>query len=375
MKTKRRILVICQDYIGKSMAGPAIRSWEFANSLTKENDVTLLCPNKPSISPKKFKIRMNTRKALLQGMRQSDVLISQKITPKIARLAKKHQTRLILDAYDIISIESLEANRPEKMRDREIINKILLIEQSFSFIYADGIICASEKQRDYCIGVLSTLNRIVPLHYDKDNSLRKIIDVVPFGLSSTAPVKTKSNILNKKFGIKETDFVLLWGGGIWNWFDPLTLIEAVNKTPKSANVRLVFMGIDHPNKYIPRMAMVKKAIDKATKLGLINKKVFFNEGWVPYDERKDFLCASDIGVSMHFDHLETRFSFRTRILDYIWAGLPIISTKGDSFADLIEKKCLGTVVDYNDSVAISQAIVALSIAFLTIAILGIYLFG
>ncbi len=264
MKTKRRILVICQDYIGKSMAGPAIRSWEFANSLTKENDVTLLCPNKPSISPKKFKIRMNTRKALLQGMRQSDVLISQKITPKIARLAKKHQTRLILDAYDIISIESLEANRPEKMRDREIINKILLIEQSFSFIYADGIICASEKQRDYCIGVLSTLNRIVPLHYDKDNSLRKIIDVVPFGLSSTAPVKTKSNILNKKFGIKETDFVLLWGGGIWNWFDPLTLIEAVNKTPKSANVRLVFMGIDHPNKYIPRMAMVKKAIDKAT---------------------------------------------------------------------------------------------------------------
>jgi hypothetical protein len=36
-----------------------------------------------------------------------------------------------------------------------------------------------------------------------------------------------------------------------------------------------------------------------------------------------------IGVSAHPAHLETRFAFRTRMLDYLWAGLPIVSTEGE----------------------------------------------
>jgi hypothetical protein len=42
-----------------------------------------------------------------------------------------------------------------------------------------------------------------------------------------------------------------------------------------------------------------------------------------------------VGVSTHRDHLETRLSFRTRMLDYIWAGLPIVCTDGDHFASLV----------------------------------------
>jgi glycosyltransferase involved in cell wall biosynthesis len=60
---------------------------------------------------------------------------------------------------------------------------------------------------------------------------------------------------------------------------------------------------------------------------------------------------------MHFDHLETRFSFRTRILDYLWAGLPIITTRGDSFAELVEEKNLGRAVPYENPEAIAVAIV------------------
>ena len=120
------------------------------------------------------------------------------------------------------------------------------------------------------------------------------------------------------------------------------------------------MGIDHPNVNIPRMPMVEKAIQKAKKLGLLDKSVFFNEGWVPYEERQGYLLDADAGVSMHYDHLETRFSFRTRILDYIWAGLPIIATQGDSFAEVIEEDKLGEVVRYNDSGSIAQAIQTLA---------------
>ncbi len=355
-----KILINCLDYINESMAGPAIRSWEFAGALAKNHDVVVLSPNKTNLKSKSFTLKEYSAKTFAEEMQSVDFLISQTVRPKVAKLAKKYNTRIILDAYDPITIEAIESNSEEEYSLRVALNKILLLEQSSSFCFADSIICASEKQRDLWFGVLSAMNRITPAMYDQDNSLRNLIDVVPFGLAGTAPVKTKSNILNKKFGIKETDFVLLWGGGIWNWFDPLTLIEAVATVQDKLPIKLVFMGIDHPNKNIPRMPMVKKAVEKAKELGLEGKSVFFNEGWVPYKQRQEFLNAADAGVSMHFDHLETRFSFRTRILDYIWAELPIIATQGDSFAELIEERQLGEVVRYTDSDSISNAILKLA---------------
>ena len=295
-------------------------------------------------------------KTFEEDIKNADILISQTIRQKMAKLAKKYNTRIILDAYDPITIEALEANSHDKFEARKAVNKILLMEQSSSFFFADSVICASEKQRDFWLGVLSSMNKINPAVYDKDNSLRNIIDVVPFGLSSTPPQKSGNHVLRKKFGLNSTDFVLLWGGGIWNWFDPISLIEAVAETSKKMPVKLVFMGIDHPNKSIPRMPMVNKAIEKAKELGVLGESVFFNEGWVPYKQRQEFLLDADAGVSMHYDHLETRFSFRTRILDYIWASLPIIATQGDSFAEIIEVQNLGEVVEYRDSKSISTAI-------------------
>ena len=47
--------------------------------------------------------------------------------------------------------------------------------------------------------------------------------------------------------------------------------------------------------------------------------MFFNEDWVAYDDRQNYLLEADVGVSTHLDHVETEFSFRTRILDYLWA--------------------------------------------------------
>lgn len=351
-----KILINCLDHINESMAGPAIRSWEFAGQLSENHEVVVISPNKSDLKLDRFALKQVSKVVFEEEIKKADFLISQTVRPKVAKLARKYNTRIILDAYDPITIEALESNSSEEYGLRMALNKILLLEQSSSFCFADSVICASEKQRDLWFGVLSAMNRITPAVYDQDNSLRNLIDVVPFGLSSTPPSILKSNILNKKFGIKDNDFVLLWGGGIWNWFDPITLIDAVSEVSSKLPVKLVFMGIDHPNKNIPRMPMVKKAVARAKELGVLDKSVFFNEGWVPYKQRQEFLKSADAGVSMHFDHLETRFSFRTRILDYIWSELPIIATQGDSFAEIIEEHQLGVVVKYTDKNSIVDAI-------------------
>ena len=158
-------------------------------------------------------------------------------------------------------------------------------------------------------------------------------------------------------GIGVDDKVVLWGGGVYNWFDPLTLLRAMARlTVRLPNVRLYFLGLKHPNPHVGEMSMAVQTRALADELQLTGTHVFFNEDWVPYEDRQNYLLESDVGVSTHFDHIETAFSFRTRILDYFWAGLPVVSTSGDALSDMIEAAGAGIAVPPNDVGALEDAL-------------------
>ena len=143
--------------------------------------------------------------------------------------------------------------------------------------------------------------------------------------------------------------MLLWPGGIWNWFDPLTVIDAVaDLARRRDDVRLFFLGQRHPNPHVPEMRMATLATARAEELGLRDRVVFFHEGWIPYEQRGAYLLEADVGVSAHFDDLESRFAFRTRLLDCFWAGLPVVTTTGDVLGDLVERRGLGRAVQPRD---------------------------
>ena len=222
---------------------------------------------------------------------------------------------------------------------------------------ADFMLCASEKQRDFWLGQLSAVSRINPLVYDRDPSLRSLIDVAPFGISNTPATQSRHAIKGEVPGIELDDQVILWGGGVYNWFDPLTLIRAVaTLVPRHPKLRLYFLGVKHPNPKVPAMRMAAETMRLAEELGLTDKHVFFNTEWVDYEDRVNYLLDADLGVSTHFEHVETAFRFRTRILDYLWAGLPIVSTEGDTFAEMIVTHNLGAVVPPEDTKALAAAI-------------------
>ena len=117
------------------------------------------------------------------------------------------------------------------------------------------------------------------------------------------------------------------------------------------------MSTSHPNSATPpKMWITRKAMELSDQLALTGRRVFFNSEWVPYRERGRWLAGADRGVSTHFENLETHFAFRTRLLDYLWAGLPITCTKGDHFAHLVEERELGWTVPPKDPEAMEVAI-------------------
>ena len=86
--------------------------------------------------------------------------------------------------------------------------------------------------------------------------------------------------------------------------------------------------------------------------------MFFND-WVDYADRGNYLLEADVSAMTYGDHVETRFAFRTRTLDAIAAGLPVVCTRGDALAELVERQGLGYTVRAGDVLGTADAIARL----------------
>jgi glycosyltransferase involved in cell wall biosynthesis len=234
---------------------------------------------------------------------------------------------VVVDIYDPYHLENLEmGGHGLAEQDRAVTRLAGVINTSLR--RGDFFTCASERQRDFWLGSLAAVGRVNPFNYAEDPLLGKLVAVVPFGLPSEPPRQRRHGLRGAVAGIGPDDKVVLWGGGIYHWLDPISLLKAVGRlSQRVPELRLVFVGMRHPNPDVPEMRVATELQELSSELGLTGKHVFFNAGWVPYEERADFLLDADLAVSTHQDHVETRYSFRSRVLDYLWAGLPMVLLK------------------------------------------------
>lgn len=364
--SRQRVLLVVNSAIGPRMSGPGIRYWEFARSLGRVSNLDVTLATVPGIAAQcpdqemSCQLRASRDEADLRALaRQADVVIAPgavvSLYPSLLEVGKP----LVLDLYIPLLLEELQRTRPESLSEQALFFDRLRRSTMTQLLSADLILCASEKQRDYWLGALSAVGRVNPYAHSQDPTFRHLVAVVPFGLPSQPPRHTRRVLKGVFPGIGPDDKVLLWGGGLYDWLDPLTLIRAMDSlATRRLDVKLFFMGVDHPNLQEVQRRGTRETLDLTDDLGLSGRNVIFND-WVPYDERENFLLEADIGVSLHRDHLETRFSFRTRFLDYVWAGLPIIATRGDVLGGVVEREGLGRVVDPGDVDGLVKAILDL----------------
>jgi glycosyltransferase involved in cell wall biosynthesis len=265
---------------------------------------------------------------------------------------------IVADIYDPMHLEQLEQAHDapgERGRFEQVLDTARVMNDQLE--RADFFLCASGKQRDLWMGHLAGIGRVNPVTYDGDESLHSLLAIAPFGIGEEPPVQSRSGIRGSIPGIGADDKVILWGGGVYNWFDPITLVHAVHRLSRRLpEVRLLFLGMKHPNPGVPQMRVAHETLALAQELGIEGSTVFFNKEWVEFGDRHNYLLDADVGVSTHLEHIETEYSFRTRILDYLWASLPIVATDGDSFSSIIREEGIGEVVAPGDVEGLEQAL-------------------
>ena len=358
----RRVLVVSNGVIGTEMAGPGIRYVNLARELAGSFRVTLAAPNETDLrleGVEVVRVDPTSASAMTQLGSEHAAVFAQRLPIRTMLHLARTPVRVVYDLYDPVLFESLAGSSRAGGRGGagtvtgagSLLARYEHLVQEVVLGTGDSFACASERQRDLWIGWLAALGRLDSDEHDRDPTLRSLIDVVPFGIETEAPRHTGPVVRGVLPGVTADSRVLLWGGGIWDWFDPLTVIRAtVELAARRPNIRLVFMGGGRPGGEAveKEMAMAGRARALAAELEALDGVVVFNDRWVPYHERGGWLAEADLGLSAHFADVETRFAFRTRLLDYLWAGLPIVATRGDVLGDLVESHSLGKAVDVED---------------------------
>jgi glycosyltransferase involved in cell wall biosynthesis len=340
----RSVVFVSPEPVSERMTGPAQRALKLAEATAEHCSVTLAAPS-PSTFPagpfRAVETGPQHDPRLAEVIAGHDVAVVQALpSPRQLLSARRHAPRLVADLIAPLALELAEVGEGAASRAQVRWRARQMVAHVAS---ADLVLCSNEKQRDLVIGAALAAGLLDP---GDDTPLQRRIVVVPHGLDERPADSGRSQLRANGFAGPD-DRVAVWAGGIWSWLDPLTAIRAMERLrPSRPDLKLAFVGLEHPDPVLRRAhePAEVQARDYVRDRGL-ERDIAFLPRWLPYEDYLAHLRDADVGVSLNGATLESRYASRTRVLDYLSAGLPVVCTRGDTMSELVDSHDLGCLVD------------------------------
>lgn len=327
-----RVLLVCPEPLGHGQpAGIGIRFLEIARVLRDDgHSVTILSPDAGPIDAG----------SLLAASEEADVAVVQgHIANEFFLFARPLPT--VVDLYDPYIIENLHyyAERgPEVFsHDHATLTNSLL--------RGDLFLCASEAQRMFYLGALLAVGRVHPIAFEHSPHLDSLLRIAPFG------VQPPRNLAPRDL---ERPSILF--GGIYDWYDPILAIDAA-AIARESMPKLTLTFTTHPNPDLTPQGKLAEAVEHVRRNGYGDFVRF--EPWVAYDERAVFFDRFTLALLTFPPSIETDLAMRTRVYDYLWCGLPIVTSSAPGTDEILERYEAGSVVRAADAEAYANEVVAI----------------
>jgi len=332
-------MLVCPEPLGHGQpAGIGIRFIEIARVLRDDgHDVTILSPDGGAVEG--CRAVALSGESLRAGSERNDVAVLQgHVGNAFFQGAKPIPT--VVDLYDPYIVENLHyfAERGDEVFRHDHATLMM------SLRHGDFFLCASEAQRHFYLGLLLAAGRLNPILFDRDPRLDSLLAIAPFGVHA-APAPTSRGL----------DAPAVLFGGIYDWYDPVIAIDAVAKARESIpGMTLTFTR--HPNPDITPQGKLADAIAHAQSRAYDFVRF---EPWAPYEQRGAFFDRFAIALLTFPRSVETDLSMRTRVYDYLWAGLPIVTSPAPGTDEILLRYGAGSVVDSSGADAFAHELVAI----------------
>jgi glycosyltransferase involved in cell wall biosynthesis len=337
-----RVALVCSEPIGAAMGGIGVRYVEMARHLLAEGfDVRLLSPAASDSAiqaglpdgvahrydPQRRADWLADRDAVVvQGQLGNELVLDDPGLP------------LVVDLYDPWLVENL-AYAPELgLAPYRNDHRSWVLQLG----RGDLFLCASEEQRLFYSGFLAALGRLNPRRFELDPTLSGLLAVVPFGCTVGEPIERRSPSASPR----------LLFGGLYDWYDVDTLVEALERL-RAPEWRLVVVRSANPDSTPQRQLARLEAASR--RRGWWEERIELVER-VPASDRRQLFAASDLLVAPHAASLESDLSFRTRFLEALAVGCPVVATRGGALAREVARRDAGWVVPAGDPEALAAAI-------------------
>lgn len=322
------VVVRTPDVAGERMAGPGIRAWNLARELARHFPTTLLARLEGELPEKVEGLIAFDRDSseAEDALRGADVLIGQ---PARGFRRRRRSQKLVFDLFDpaVLELRELYGARPSLRQRVHLAAEWWRLSEAL--LTADVLMSAAPRQREFYRSLQA-------------NDAPWIN--VPFGIDPHEVSRCA----------KPVDQIVIWGGGIWEWLDPATAVEAVVRLNHAGTrCRLLFLGRTRPNRDLVDRRRHARFDDL---LAVGNGFVSANEEWVPYRERLAWLRSGKVAIMLHRPTPEAAYSIRTRLFDAISAGVPIVATEQGYAAEVVAREGLGLVVPPGDVSAVAEAV-------------------
>ncbi len=328
-----RVLVLSPEPVRPRMAGMGIRALRVAEQLGRAgHDVVLASP-----SPEEVPVRGAGRIVLsevhevLARARDFNVAVVSGHAGK-ELLALGFPGSLVADLYDPFLVENFayaESLGPSVfVNDRKTL--FSLVER------ADFVLAASEEQRLFWLGLLLGRGRLTPADIAREAEGRLLCDVAPFGVDDTPPSGPWP------FPQIPTGEADVFFGGVYDWYDADLVLDAWGAVLASVpTARLLFS--ENPNPASTPQTRLLEASERARCEGWLDRSVLVLP-WSAHETRGGLYQGCRVAAAAQRPSLETSLSYRTRLLDFLWAGLPVVTTDGGAGARLVAETGAGRVV-------------------------------
>lgn len=162
--------------------------------------------------------------------------------------------------------------------------------------------------------------------------------------NALGPEMKRDRRLLAQHGIADTDFVVLWCGGYNTWTDVETLFGGL-EAAMECNPHLHYVSVGAstyaaPDNVYDRFVAMTAASPHAPRYHML--------GWRPWSEMDAFYRESNVGINIDALHYETIFGTRTRLVEMIASGLPVVTSLGPELSYQLRDAGVALVFEVGD---------------------------
>ncbi|MDD5652589.1 MAG: radical SAM protein [Candidatus Omnitrophica bacterium] len=342
------------------LSGPGIRTWQMAKPLIDDgHQVCLVCLNTVNSAVKEPKAnglsvfslnqQQFTTPAALQEIHdrfRPDCIVSiSSFLQSKAVIGLNTAKPVWFDRGDLLAEAQLKSFTEN---NDDYLYLFLDLERN---ILARGDIfsCYSLPQKFALMGKLGDAGRL-----NKETVGYEFAHVMPCAIEK-GEHKLVKNIIRGRL-VQNDDFVILWSGGYNTWADTDTLFAALEiAMNKNKKIKFVSTGGVIPGQDETTYKKFSERINSSP-----HKNRYILLGWLALDDLPNIYLESNLAINIDKNCYEVVLGSRHRLLDWMKAGLPILTTAPSELTQALSRNQMAFSFTQEDPSALAQMILELA---------------